>query len=69
MVAGGRSEGMTHDPQISIPSGQCEGGSELIRLPDSKRTITTAREHYRSGTPGNNGGLTGSKGQAVRYQF
>jgi len=69
IVAGGSSESMTHDPQISIPFWQCEGGPELIRLPDSKRSTTTAREQYHSGTAGNNGGLTGSEGQAVRRQF
>jgi hypothetical protein len=69
MVAGRSSESMTHDPQISIPCGQCEGRSKMIRLPHSKSSITTAREQYHSGTAHNNGRLAGSESRAVRSQF
>lgn len=69
MVAGVSSESVTHDPQISIARRQGEGGSELIRLPDSKRRTTIAREQYQAGTAGNHRSLTGSKGQAVGCQI
>jgi hypothetical protein len=69
MVAVSSSERMIHDFQTSISCRQREKGSELIRLPDCEGSTTTTREQYHSRTPGNNGGLTGSKGQAIRYQF
>ncbi len=69
MVAVVNSESMIHDFQTCISCRQREEGSELTRLPDSKRSITTAREQYHSRTAGNNGRPTGLKGQAVRYQF
>jgi hypothetical protein len=69
MVAGCSSESMTHDPQISISCGQCEGRSELIRLPDRNRRTTTASEQYHSGTAGSHSSLTGSKGRAIGHQF
>src|SRR6267143_5650347 len=62
------SESMINNFQINISCRQREDGSELIRLPDSERSTTPAREQYRSGTTGSNGGLTGSQGQTVGYQ-
>src|SRR5436309_1675274 len=60
---------MIHDFQTCISCRQGEEGSEPIRFPDSKRRNITASEQYYSRTAGDDGGLTGSKGQAVRYQF
>jgi len=60
---------MIHNFQTCISRRQREEGSELIRLPDSERRIIPASEQYYSRDAGDDGGLTGSKGQAVRYQF
>jgi hypothetical protein len=56
---------MIRNFQTSISSAQREDGSELTRLPDGERSIITAREQYHSRTASINGGLTGSKSQAV----
>ncbi len=69
MIAVSSSKSMIHDFQTCISCRQREEGSELIRLPDSERRTITASEQYYSRTAGDDGGLTGSKGQAVRYQF
>jgi len=69
MIAVSSSESMTHDFQTCISYRQREEGSELIRLSDSECRTITASEQYYSRTAGDDGGLTGSKGQAVRYQF
>jgi hypothetical protein len=69
MIAVSSSERMTYDFQTCISCRQSEEGSELMRLPDSERRTITASEQYYSRTAGYDGGLTGSKGQAVRYQF
>src|SRR5207249_634534 len=63
------SENMIHEFQTGISCRQCEEGSELMRLLNGERRTITAGEQYYSGTAGNDGGLTGSKGRAVRCQF
>src|SRR5437879_6875145 len=68
MVAVRGSESMIHNFQTNISCRQREDGSELIRLPDSERSTTAAREQYRPRTASSNSGLTGSKSQTVRYQ-
>lgn len=69
MIAASSSESMIHDSQTCISRRQREEGPELIRFPDSERRTIPASEQYYSRTAGDDGGLTGSKGQAVRYQF